>query len=160
MEEDCEESSMVPLSKQNMADFSNLLSAFTQQMSAHVTKLQDQIRENDERTLQSQAVFRQEIRAELDALHAIVHNRSLSSPPPTPVVPLVVPVHPSSSTAPSSPDVPSSILDTSLSSQDLQHWMMLMLTESFSKLTTVLVENKTQDTKSDWPKFSGDAKKF
>ncbi|MFN9980090.1 MAG: hypothetical protein ACK53Y_09265, partial [bacterium] len=36
----------------------------------------------------------------------------------------------------------------------------LMLTESFSKLTTVLVENKTQDTKLYWPKFSGDAKKF
>jgi hypothetical protein len=33
-----------------------------------------------------------------------------------------------------------------------------MLTESFSKLSTVLSEKS--DTKSDWPKFSGDGKKF
>jgi hypothetical protein len=38
--------------------------------------------------------------------------------------------------------------------------MMLLLTESFSKLSTVLVDNKVQDTKSDWPKFSGDGKRF
>jgi hypothetical protein len=49
---------------------------------------------------------------------------------------------------------------TSMSSQDAQTRMMLMLTESFSKLSTVLVDHKTQDTKSDWPKFAGDAKKF
>jgi len=37
--------------------------------------------------------------------------------------------------------------------------MLLLLLESFSKLSTVLSEKK-EDTKSDWPKFSGDNKKF
>jgi len=37
--------------------------------------------------------------------------------------------------------------------------MMLMLTESFSKLSLVLVDNGS-DTKADWPKFDGDARKF
>jgi hypothetical protein len=42
---------------------------------------------------------------------------------------------------------------------DVQTQMMLMLTESFSKLSTVLAD-KQIDTKVDWPKFSGDSKQF
>jgi len=42
---------------------------------------------------------------------------------------------------------------------DLQSQMMQMLTDSFSKLSTVLSEKK-EDTKSEWPKFSGESKKF
>jgi hypothetical protein len=41
---------------------------------------------------------------------------------------------------------------------DIQVQLMHMLTESFSILSTVLVD-KT-DSKTDWPKFSGDQKKF
>jgi hypothetical protein len=37
--------------------------------------------------------------------------------------------------------------------------MMLMMTESFLKLSTAFSESKN-DTKSNWPKFSGDSKKF
>ena len=50
-----------------------------------------------------------------------------------------------------------------MSSNDVQSHMMLMLTESFTKLSIVLGE-KTQDhkteVKSEWPKFAGDVKKF
>jgi hypothetical protein len=50
-----------------------------------------------------------------------------------------------------------------MSSVDLQSQMMMMLTESFTKLSTVLVD-KSQDNKmevkSEWPKFAGDIKKF
>jgi hypothetical protein len=42
---------------------------------------------------------------------------------------------------------------------DPQVQMMFMLTESFSKLNSVLGD-KTGDSKNDWPKFSGDYKKF
>jgi hypothetical protein len=50
---------------------------------------------------------------------------------------------------------------TSLVSQvnDIHSQMVLMMTESFSKLSTVIVESK-QDSKSDWPNFSGEHKKF
>jgi hypothetical protein len=37
--------------------------------------------------------------------------------------------------------------------------MMLLLTESFSKLSSVLADKNT-DSKSDWPKFGGESKKF
>jgi len=46
-----------------------------------------------------------------------------------------------------------------MGSTDIQAQMILMWTESFSKLSTALVD-KNQDTKSEWPKFYGDAKKF
>jgi hypothetical protein len=45
------------------------------------------------------------------------------------------------------------------SSSNLLSQMLLMLTESFSKLSTALTE-KNNDTKTDWPKFSQDSKKF
>jgi hypothetical protein len=48
---------------------------------------------------------------------------------------------------------------TASSSTDMQTQIMYMLTESFSKLSTVLLD-KSSDTKSDWPKFSGDSHKF
>jgi hypothetical protein len=42
---------------------------------------------------------------------------------------------------------------------DVQTQMMVMLTESFSKLLMVL-QDKSSDSKIEWPKFSGDIKKF
>jgi len=69
----------------------------------------------------------------------------------------------------SSPDpivitsTPNSNFGNGMSTTDVQSQMMLMLTESFAKLSNVLGE-KTQDSKtevkSEWPKFSGDVKKF
>jgi hypothetical protein len=37
--------------------------------------------------------------------------------------------------------------------------MMLLLTDSFTKLSSALTE-KNSEHKSEWPKFSGDGKKF
>jgi hypothetical protein len=65
---------------------------------------------------------------------------------------------PSSSSSATSSNISSSCSRSS-SSTDAQTQMMMMLTESFTKLSTVLVD-KTSDRKSDWPKFSGDYKKF
>jgi hypothetical protein len=47
----------------------------------------------------------------------------------------------------------------SVSPQDMQTRMMMMMTESFAKLSTAFAEGKI-DPKAEWPKFSGDAKKF
>jgi len=38
--------------------------------------------------------------------------------------------------------------------------MMTLLLETFSKLTTVIADTKTSDSKTEWPKFGGDVKKF
>jgi len=45
------------------------------------------------------------------------------------------------------------------SANDLQVQMMQMLSDTFSKLTVAL-EGKTSDSKSEWPKFQGEPKKF
>jgi hypothetical protein len=38
--------------------------------------------------------------------------------------------------------------------------MMQLMTDTLSKLSTVVVDGKSMDTKSNWPKFSGDSKIF
>jgi hypothetical protein len=43
---------------------------------------------------------------------------------------------------------------------DTQNQVMLMLAESFTKLSTVMVQEKSSDVKYEWPKFSGDTKLF
>jgi len=43
--------------------------------------------------------------------------------------------------------------------QDIQSKMMLMMMESFSKLTMAFSESNLK-TRHDWPKFSGESKKF
>ena len=65
------------------------------------------------------------------------------------------------STAMGSPSASFSLTSSSLvpASNDLPAQMMYMMVESFSKLSAVLVENR-QESKVDWPKFSGDSKKF
>jgi hypothetical protein len=45
-------------------------------------------------------------------------------------------------------------------SEDFQVQMMKLLNETFSKLSTAIGDNKYTDIKTDWPKFSGDSKKF
>jgi hypothetical protein len=36
----------------------------------------------------------------------------------------------------------------------------MMLNDTFSKLSTVIADSKSSETKSDYPKFIGDSKKF
>jgi hypothetical protein len=79
MEEDCEDASPNLPPKMEMMDLTHLFGAFTQQMTSHIDKLHDQLRLNDERTVQSQLAFQQEIRSELDALRTLVHQSSSAS---------------------------------------------------------------------------------
>jgi hypothetical protein len=44
--------------------------------------------------------------------------------------------------------------------QDFQAQMMLMLNDTFSKLSTVITDSKSSDAKTDWPKFSGKSKAY
>jgi hypothetical protein len=60
----------------------------------------------------------------------------------------------------SNPDMQSSAVSSTSPPGDFQTQMLLMLNETFSKLSTALTDNKSADTKSEWPKFSGDPKKF
>lgn len=95
----------------------------------------------------------------------VVCQPSTTVVPPHPTT-SIPPVIPSSSTPVVSSSSPMSNGNLSatpqvsgLNSNDVQAQLMLALTESFSKMTTIMTE-RSSDTKSDWPKFSGDTKKF
>jgi len=171
MADDCNDIPGLSQTTKDMIDINHLFNTFTQQLSIHMNQLQDQLKENENRTQRENMKFKQEIRDEFEALRSFVTSPSSSVPPSSGV--LLLDIRPSSSGVPSgftifpsveasSPDLsnPSLTVSTSMNFQDVQTKMMLMLTESSSKLNTVLVDNKSQDMKSDWPKFSGGAKKF
>jgi hypothetical protein len=107
-------------------------------------------------------MFKQDVKDELQELRQLIAtNHSNPIPAPSSL----------STTIPTQVDttVSSPLLNTSSTTNiatsaaqpnlDVQTQMMLMLTESFSKLSTVL-QDKTSDSKIDWPKFSGDSKRF
>jgi hypothetical protein len=64
-------------------------------------------------------------------------------------------VHKPSNVSPTPVAPPHSLLSV----PDTQTNLIMMLTDNFSKLTTTLSEKK-EDIKYEWPKFSGDQKKF
>jgi len=51
-------------------------------------------------------------------------------------------------------------MSTSSPSQEFQEQMMTMLNTTFTKLTTVMSEARSNESKADWPKFAGDTRKF
>ncbi len=169
MEEDCEDAS-TGLS-QTTKDIQLLFAAFTQQMTTHMNDLHDHIAENEARLCQKQEQFHRAVKEEMDELRSLVNvsqhpDVPTSSSSPGPLSMSTVPNVSSVTSAPSSQvsglpsHTPSNSSTASLNTVDLHAQMMLMLTESFSKLTSVMVDQKSSDVKSDWPKFSGDAKKF
>jgi hypothetical protein len=95
-------------------------------------------------------VFRRDIRAEIQATISNASPPNISSAPvintlgqlSTTIVPPVLNISQNVATCPSSSSTP-----------DFQTQMMSLLTETFSKLTMV-----STDSKSDWPKFNGDVK--
>jgi hypothetical protein len=116
--------------------------------------------------VQAHDKFKQEVRTELDELRALITQQgsvSISSgmvvdgSSPSSASPVVSPssdvaINPSStSSASNNIPLPSGV--------DIQTQMLTVLTDSFSKLSSVILDKNT-DTKSDWPKFSGDPKKF
>jgi len=147
----------------DMMDMNALFLAITDQIKTAT----QQISTDFKKATEENADFKKEIREELDDMRKVLadqqHLLNISSssaqvnlPSPTPVVSVSTP------TVPSTPVGPvSSVPQTSSvcgSGQDLQAQMMLMLTDSFTKLSSALLDKP--DVKSDWPKFAGDSKKF
>ena len=169
MEEDCEDHHVTSSdTTQSTMDIGALFNNFTLHISNQIIKqttvLCDEIRDKEVKMHQENEDFKMEVRNELSELRSILQNvSSLShlnantSTASTTSVPQV-----SSSLSFVGGHQPASSIPLNYSvlvSSDLQTQMMYMMAESFSKLSTVLVENK-QDSKVDWPKFSGDSKKF
>jgi len=174
MEGDCDDKLAITDTTTEMSEMSKFLASLTVQMTWHMESLQEQLLLHDNKISQTQENFKQEVRDEIDQLRQLLlSTNSLGNPQVQSVAINTVPS--TSSTVSSRNNQVSSttpILDTStpsvtpnagISSNDVQSHMMLMLTESFTKLSTVLDE-KTQDhkteVKSEWPKFAGDVKKL
>jgi hypothetical protein len=132
MAADCQYSSSSPMASPEQIDINQLFTALSTQITNQTNILQDHIRQNDLST-------------------------NTIGPTPSPVFSVSLPI-PASSSPLSSSTIPTSSPGLS-PTNDVQTQMMMMLTESFSKLSTDL-SYKNNDTKSDWPKFSGDSKKF
>jgi hypothetical protein len=124
----------------------------------------DKITKNFRQVIEEHDEFRQEVRAELDELRNLFQtnqtNQATSTTLPTQTAVAVSPgsTLPLPSVTLSSTTLPDPVISNS-SSQDIQTQMMILMTESFSKLLTVFLEGK-HDTKSEWPKFNGDAKQI
>jgi hypothetical protein len=166
MEADCQDAANnngASLKQEAFPDLNQFLSAITSKITAATTQMSN----NDFHTvISANTIFKQEVRDELTELRMLISQQQqpLRS---TPSVPTGIQTHFSASNpsqlnhtpvsgpslSPGLSNVPTSTLPTT-TDQVLQ-----MLTDSFAKMATALTE-KQGDSKAEWPKFSGDAKKF
>jgi len=155
-------------------NLTQILTTLSHQITNQNTAIQEHIIRNDmnfQQIVQDNDDFKRDMRAELDDLRALLARNNIVSPSTVTssatVIPVstVQPTHSGTSVSPSSPSAlpqlstVSSTMSTNTSGGDIQTQMLLMLSESFAKLSTALTEKK-DDPKADWPKFSGDHKKF
>jgi len=159
---------------------SNQTQSIQDQLSQQNSVLQDQSVQNELRfqtVIQENEEFKRSVRSELDQLKTMLASSVpavLPKSEPSSVLSSGsnVSLGNSSSTLPldSNTQALSSGTSTTLSSSlpssstntssSIDNQVMLMLAESFSKLSSVLVVDKGTESKVEWPKFSGDSKLF
>jgi len=169
MEADCEDIKPLPTSSLTSSDPMDKIQQLFTSLSAQIERQNLNLSRDFCQLVQDNTTFKQEVHEELDEIRQILCQRNvanLSSSPTLHTVPNLplnsVSQDPSSTPNQStSPPVPQGLSSSvaSSSSTDMQTQMMYLLTESFSKLSAALLD-KSSDTKSEWPKFSGDSKKF
>jgi hypothetical protein len=142
-------------------DIMQMLGLISTKMMSTIQELQTQMQQNEMKFSSELHCINQENERFRHDLLSIVHQNPssgvVSSIDTTPS-----PVMNSSTTNQSItvPVSPSPAVGSSGNTSDFQNQLMTMLTETFSKLTTVMSDSKSSDLKSDWPKFSGDTKKI
>jgi len=152
MEDDCDDDT-AGASSPSMQDLANLMNSWSSQLLSQNAQLTQDIHQ----VVTTNATFKQEIRSESDDLRALVGElraNSLASSssvnsPPTPVPSVQV----NNTPAPAISSVP-----PITNPVDQQSQMMQLFAAKMAKLSTALSEKS--ESKSDWPKFSGDHKKF
>jgi len=148
-------------SSTSQEDIMQMLGLISTKMMSTIQELQTQMQQNEMKFSSELHCINQENERFRHDLLSIVHQNPssgvVSSIDTTPS-----PVMNSSTTNQSItvPVSPSPAVGSSGNSSDFQNQLMTMLTETFSKLTTVMSDSKSSESKSDWPKFSGDTKKI
>jgi hypothetical protein len=175
METDCKKSDSEEQVSRNMMDLTQILTTLSHQITNQNQAIQDHILQNNDKiqkVLQDNDNFKRDILSELDSLCHMIATNSSNSQPTTSSTSVLGNIQDSSmghtsgisnvqapQSAPPATIINSSPVHSSSSNGDFQSQMMLMLTESFAKLSSALSDKK-DETKSEWPKFSGDSKKF
>jgi hypothetical protein len=170
MEDDCDDfkspATKNDADQENQDNILKMLGAISHQMMENLQRIQDHLVHTEENltqklecAIQDLEAFKREVNDKFSQFGPPSStNCALSSSQPS-VAMNSTPVGLSSSA--SCTLLPSTMLTTTASSQlDYQNQKMVLLNDTFSKLSTALVENKTTDSKSEWPKFLGDSKKF
>ena len=152
---------------QDIADMNSLFAAIT----SHLTNATQKLSTDFQQVIATNDDFKKEIRQELDEMRKILADQKRilkidqhqDTPPNANVSQHNLPVATSPSSSVTVPSMhqttsTSSVPSRSPSDSDMQAQMMLMLTESFTKLSSALQDKS--ESKSDWPKFAGDKKKF
>jgi len=159
MEVDCQKSEAKMVPAQGITDMNALFEAISTKYTSETSKITKEVQQ----VIQANEDFKQAVREELDKLRNLVlqHNGTV------PQIPSVT--YPASTTSSlnatpcTSMPVPvtlgNGVTTSTTSIQDVQAQMMLMMMESFSKLSMAFSEGKSE-SKPDWPKFSGDSKNF
>jgi hypothetical protein len=162
MEADCKDCKPMPSSLVPSSDPIDKIQQLFASLSAQIESQNIRMSQDFHQLVHENNTFKQEVREEIDVLRQMFLQHSSSSPslssgslvPPSASAlsgQTTVPVPSQTSSAPVSHGL--SLSTASSSSTDMQTQIMYMLTESFSKLSTVLLDKSTE-TKSDWPKFS------
>jgi len=121
-----------------------------QDLQNRIEQLEKKFSADLQQVIHTNETFKQEIRSEI--------HRSQTGTPTLPLPALLGPGAVAPLNTPSSSTV-TPVVVPSVSGQDFQNQMLILLNTTFSKLTTVL-DTKSSDVKSEWPKFGGDVKKF
>jgi len=159
MESGCNDTKMTSINtdtgQATQDDIMNMLSIISNQMMGTIQDLRNQLTQTESKfTSEIQRLsceneqFRQNILADLQSSATTMNTTVAAAVPSTSNI-LRTPL---SSGLPATPPPPSS--------QESLNQMMVLLNETFSKLSTVMSEQKSSEPKADWPKFSGDTKKF
>jgi hypothetical protein len=159
MESDCKDIGTTTKSEE-LLDMKALFASLSKHISSQTIRIQEQITQNDSRMLKIHENFKNVVQSELEDLRLLVANQQkfidsqLAALLPTQSPPVTV-----ASLSPPSPVMSTSSTVLTSPIFDFQSQLLLTLTESFGKLSSALTDQK-QDSKTEWPKFSGDSKKF
>jgi len=168
MEADCKEDALEGKMSSDMFNIAQMIANLSSQVTHQTQSLEGKISRDFNRVIEDNETFKSDVRAELDGIRQLLDRyqitsapqrmsgSSFSTPDVNPTLSRADIPNPTPSSS-SNSDAAGSMLH--VSGNDMQNNMMSMLTETFTKLTATLSERK-EDSKYEWPKFSGDQKKF
>jgi hypothetical protein len=162
MESDCEDNTSSMNTGSTQVDSTKLFQQLSSQITSQNMVIQEQIKANNQKVLhdfqkltQDTTDFKQNVKRESDSLRQCLNGGSSSQ----------VPLEGASSSTTQHSNVMQSSAhmvqhSTPVASAPLvPNQIMLLLTDSFAKLSTIIGDKNTE-SKMEWPKFGGDPKKF